>query len=368
MTRRAPIAGGLLLLVLAPLAGGLIHGLDPAFTEFPPVTQYVRHAPFSLPAFAVFALLAAAAVALLLRPAWFRFNRPPDQPAVRNPQSALPPWFFLGLALNLFSWACAWTRFPALGALNDHLFFPIWLGYVLVMDGLVVRRTGTSLLKKTPWTFAALFPASAVVWWYFEYLNRFVQNWWYERIAHFSALHYAGFATLCFSTVLPAIFETADGLSSFAWFQSSYREGPRWRPVPRWALPYVVGAGALGLAMLAMAPNPSFFLTWLAPLAVIAGSLALAGVETPFSDLSRGDHTRLFTLAVAALACGFFWEMWNFWSLPKWHYTVPYVGGLKVFEMPVVGYAGYLPFGPICWGLWLALKILFGRADASPSS
>jgi hypothetical protein len=368
MRPRAPVAVGLLLLVLAPLAGGLLRGLDPAFTEFPPVTQYVRHAPFSLPVFAVFALLAAGAAVLLVRPSWFGFRRTSTLDVRCSMLDVLPPWFYLGLSLNLLSWVLAWARFPALGALNDHLFFPLWLGYILVMDGLVVRRTGTSLLKKSPRTFAALFPASAVVWWYFEYLNRFVQNWWYEDIARFSALHYAGFATLCFSTVLPAVFETADWLSSFKWFQSSYREGPRWRPLPQRALPAVLGAGVAGLVLMAVAPSPAFFLTWAAPLAVIAGSLALAGVETPFSDLPRGDHTRLFALAAAALVCGFFWEMWNFWSLPKWHYAVPYVSAPRIFEMPVVGYAGYLPFGPICGCLWLAVNCLFGRAPATPRS
>ena len=66
-------------------------------------------------------------------------------------------------------------------------------------------------------------------------------------------------------------------------------------------------------------------------------------------------------LAVAALVCGFFWEMWNYWSLPKWHYSVPYVGRWHVFEMSAVGYTGYLPFGPASWYLWLVLNRALGR-------
>ena len=42
--------------------------------------------------------------------------------------------------------------------------------------------------------------------------------------------------------------------------------------------------------------------------------------------------------------CGFFWEMWNYWSYPKWIYHVPGVGFAHVFEMPLLGYLGYLPF------------------------
>ena len=44
------------------------------------------------------------------------------------------------------------------------------------------------------------------------------------------------------------------------------------------------------------------------------------------------------------LICGFFWEFWNFKSHPKWAYHVPGVDFLRVFEMPLLGYLGYLPF------------------------
>jgi hypothetical protein len=43
-----------------------------------------------------------------------------------------------------------------------------------------------------------------------------------------------------------------------------------------------------------------------------------------------------------------FWEMWNSLSCPKWVYTVPFVSRFKLFEMPILGYAGYLPFGLEC--------------------
>jgi len=40
--------------------------------------------------------------------------------------------------------------------------------------------------------------------------------------------------------------------------------------------------------------------------------------------------------------------MWNYYSLSKWSYTVPYVNRFQLFEMPILGYAGYLPFGLEC--------------------
>jgi hypothetical protein len=94
-------------------------------------------------------------------------------------------------------------------------------------------------------------------------------------------------------------------------------------------------------------------------LAVLLGGLQWARVPTPFDNLRKGDYRALVILAIAALVCGFFWEMWNFWSMPKWRYNVPFVNVFHVFEMPVVGFAGYLPFGPICWCFWLLIRGFF---------
>ena len=35
-------------------------------------------------------------------------------------------------------------------------------------------------------------------------------------------------------------------------------------------------------------------------------------------------------------------------SLAKWKYNVPFVHRVQLFEMPILGYAGYLPFGLEC--------------------
>ncbi|HLY30532.1 MAG TPA: hypothetical protein VKQ36_05865, partial [Ktedonobacterales bacterium] len=54
----------------------------------------------------------------------------------------------------------------------------------------------------------------------------------------------------------------------------------------------------------------------------------------------------LITLPLAAIACGFFWEMWNYYALPKWKYDLPFLNWAPhIFEMPLPGWLGYLPFG-----------------------
>ena len=69
---------------------------------------------------------------------------------------------------------------------------------------------------------------------------------------------------------------------------------------------------------------------------------------TIFAPLGQGNWSRLCLLALSALICGFFWEMWNYYSLAKWVYDVPYVQRFHIFEMPLLGFAGYLPFGLEC--------------------
>jgi hypothetical protein len=59
--------------------------------------------------------------------------------------------------------------------------------------------------------------------------------------------------------------------------------------------------------------------------------------------------------AIAALVCGFWWELWNFKSLAHWEYAIPSVHRFQLFEMPLLGYGGYLPFGLECLAVtqWL---------------
>ncbi len=56
------------------------------------------------------------------------------------------------------------------------------------------------------------------------------------------------------------------------------------------------------------------------------------------------------------------WELWNFYSYPKWIYHIPYVGVLHVFEMPLAGYGGYLFFGPELYALYNLLSTLLPRS------
>jgi hypothetical protein len=71
-------------------------------------------------------------------------------------------------------------------------------------------------------------------------------------------------------------------------------------------------------------------------------------IKANFSSLLHFTENKnwqpVISLAIGSLICGFFWEMWNFYSYPKWVYHLPHVNGPKLFEMPIPGYIGYIPF------------------------
>jgi hypothetical membrane protein len=142
---------------------------------------------------------------------------------------------------------------------------------------------------------------------------------------------------------------TQEWLLTFSWPEERYMNVPPIRlPYPRLAAWSVVAISGLGLAGIGIWPNLLFPLLWIAPLLIIVSLQTLFKERHLFSIAAHGDWRFIVTSALAALMCGFFWEMWNYYSLAKWRYSIPFVHRFQVFEMPLLGYAGYLPFGLEC--------------------
>jgi hypothetical protein len=372
------------LVFLLPLAGASAAG-KPLLTylQFPPMTSPAPHPPFSLPVFLGLALLILATTGpLLFRLIPFLQGRGP-----RKPVMPFPWWGWAGAALGAASWILAWGRFPWMGGFQAHTFTPLWIAFILLVNAFTVRRTGRCLMLSRTRPFLLLFPVSAGFWWSFEYINRFVGNWRYVSVTEFGAAEYFLFATLPFSTVLPAVLSTRELLLSYPRLDGAFRE---WRPLspapphlelradgvppmdvakgairaPRRRGTPAAGRtggrrpGAIGLAALLLScaalfavgivPDFAFPLVWVAPPTLLISLAALRGEPHALSGIASGDWRPAVSSVLAALLCGFFWETWNFGSYAKWVYSVPYVDAPHVFEMPLLGYAGYLPFGVLC--------------------
>ena len=327
--------------VVAPLIGVAMTGQPLApYLEFPPRTQPAVVAPFDWGAFALLSLPAFGAIALLGAAIALA------QPAHPNVPQQRFPWFgWIGIGIGAAGWILAWSDGVVPSEWRRHTFVALWLGYILVMNGLAIRRTGRSpLTHRTSW-FIALFPVSALFWWLFEYLNQFVGNWHYSGVEAVGGWDYFVQATLPFSSVLPAVASTWAWLRSFPRIDAMRLPPLRGHPALG---PVAFAAGALSLAAIGIRPDAFYAMLWLAPLLVLCGLQQILLGESYLAPLARGDWRPLLQPALAALVCGFFWEMWNYGSLAKWHYTIPYAQRFHLFEMPLLGYAGYLPFGVEC--------------------
>lgn len=245
-----------------------------------------------------------------------------------------------GLALIAVFWPLNWLL-P--GAPTMYLFFPLWLGYALTADGLVLRWRGDSLLTRNGLRgYLMLFALSVVAWWAFEAINARTGNWRYAGVEGVGPLAYALLSSLSFSTVMPAVFATAELVRAFEWVERLGR-GVRIAPTRRVLTTFAV----LGAAMLALVlawPTWFYPFVWGAAFLLLEPVNAMLGRPLLLDWLGRCDWRPVVALGLGALITGFFWELWNYFSYPKWTYHTPGTEFAHLFEMPLLGYLGYPPF------------------------
>lgn len=251
-----------------------------------------------------------------------------------------------GLALIGLFWPLNWCL-P--GARTAWLFFPLWLGYIFTMDGLLSRRTGSPLLSRDRRWFAALFPLSAAIWWLFELLNLRGQNWTYVGEEGFPAWLFVLCSSLSFSTVLPAVLVTAEWVGSFPWLLRCRREDRR-AAVDK-GLPFIFLAGLGMLVLFLLFPKIFFPFLWTSLICLTDPINARRGRPSLLAAIGRGDWRPLVAFGLAGIFCGFFWELWNSRSNPHWVYQIPFFDFWHLFAMPLLGYLGYPPFAWELYGL-----------------
>ena len=246
---------------------------------------------------------------------------------------------YAGILLILVFWYLNWH----LTGLRTHWgFFPLWLGYCLCVDAVTFKRHGSSLISRNVFAYIALFIISFPFWWLFEALNEKTEYWHYTHRDQFSDLQYFILASISFSTVLPAVFGTSELVSSFF----------RWKEPKRWIL---LGGrmwqqiiffvcGWIMLAVVITLPEYGAPFLWMSLYFIVDPLNVWLGHRSLLEYTSKGNWRPVWVLWIASLICGFYWEMWNYYASPKWFYTVPGVDFWHIFEMPLLGYLGYLPF------------------------
>lgn len=214
--------------------------------------------------------------------------------------------------------------------LADYTYPITWWGLLLIVDAWNERRRGLSLWRGRLKHFLLItIPVSVLFWLLFEILNLAAPQWRYKgSLTDLSFQVLFGF--VAFATVIPIMVESywlVDGKfcvpEGFAgWFRS------------RRLVSIIIGMLFVTVPFF----NAVFWFNqgiWLAPALVLL----------PFTDPGWCAHARRFVAALAAsgLLAGFFWELFNYRARTHWEYLI-LPGAPHLFQMPLPGYIGFIPF------------------------
>jgi hypothetical protein len=319
-------------------------------------------------------------------------------PAFPDPLRLARPTTVVGIAAR---WA----------AFNDTPL--VWVGYLLLLDGVLVwqeRRLGAvgiATLRHRPNRFIVAWLTSIPVWCYFDWLNFTRMHAWtyYGLPAHFSE-RVAGYF-LAFAAITPGMFLAAQFYQSLGLRRLRVSGGKAdggWRRLA-WAVALGSSAGLAVVAAVVRRAQPQLHADVptgpadAADLLVLPGALVLLitrrlwptclalgltlsiwavvvanplgnlvlwvgliylldpinawlGAPSLLRDWRAGRWGRTVALMLGGASSGLLWESANYWALSKWTYHLPFLGSLeryRYFEMPWLGFLGFLPFALECW-------------------
>jgi len=275
----------------------------------------------------------------------------------------LLPW--IGLAIMVVSETATLLHIEPFWSWNTPI---AWTGFIIFADSIVYRARGDSWIRSAPGEFAVLALVSIPLWLVFEWFNVYIRNWHYTGLPANFWLRHVGYAW-SFATISPAIFEGADLI---AVLRAGRAGGAGWAgragQAGRDDLSHPAVWIALGAAMLVspflVSPETARYLAapvWLGFIFLLDPINARLGGESLLAEWRAGRFDRTINLALSGVLCGVLWEFWNYWAHAKWHYAVPIMEDLKIFEMPVPGYLGFPAFAFECFTMFEFLRRLWVR-------
>lgn len=272
----------------------------------------------------------------------------------RAPQRrGLRAWGWIGLGVLLLA---EWLLFRGVGWVTTF-FTPIaWTAYLLLIDAAVWSLRGESRLATTPRHFLSLAFWSVPLWLIFEAYNLRMENWTYVGLPANLLLRSAGYLW-SFATIWPAILETADFVEALAVLPPQVKPRAPLRSVTLLSLAFL---GLLCVAVPVLVPAPVgrylFGPVWVGFALLLDPLNYMARGRSLLREFETGRTSTFFSLLLAGLICGIFWEFWNYWAAAKWVYVFPILQSWKIFEMPLPGYLGFPPFAVECFVMYEFLR------------
>lgn len=270
-----------------------------------------------------------------------------------------PIYGYLGLAIMIAAEVLLFSGNQFVGRWMTPI---VWTGYILFVDGLLYKLIGRSLLTTDRLELVLIAIISIGGWWLCEFYNapRFWKSdyeiWWhYHNLEPNLMLRRVGY-DWAFATIFPLLFLTAE-VFRLTIFKGA-GAGARLK-ISRAAMVLLIAIGTVWVIVPLVFPSPWYApIIWLAFIFLLDPINAMRGYPSITGDLARGDWRRLWSLLASGLVCGFLWEYFNYWAISKWTYTVPYLGHLKLFEMPILGFLGFPPFAVECWAIYIFVRSL----------
>lgn len=244
-------------------------------------------------------------------------------------------------------------------------FTPImWTGYILVLDALVYKLRGCSWLMNKRRQFLFMLLYSVLCWLIFEAYNVHLQNWQYIGLLENVWLRYFGYFW-AFATIFPGVLLTSELIDITGIFD---RLRLRRFQLKRGVLYLIMMAGASFLLIPILVPREVavylFGAVWVGFVFVLDPLNYFIGAKSLFRELENGRLNKLLSLFLAGAICGLLWESWNYWATAKWVYIFPFLTEPKIFEMPLLGFLGFLPFAVEVYVMWeFAVRILRLKPD-----
>lgn len=237
-----------------------------------------------------------------------------------------------------------------------HMTPVCWCAYLLLFDGLL---GSASPARTRPRRFWLCWVTSAGVWLFFDWVNfSFIHAWDYHGIEPLSLWHDWTARFIAFAAISPAMFLAAE---VFARTRIGRLRGP---PIAIGGALQVasVAAGAAALAFPFIVRDPVGSMTlWVSLVLLLDPINHRFGAPSLVGDWALGRYGRTVALLAGGMLCGFLWEFWNYWAPAKWTYHLPFLGALervKLFEMPLPGFAGFPPFALECWVAFQTIALL----------
>ena len=159
--------------------------------------------------------------------------------------------------------------------------------------------------------------------------------------------------------MVPAVFGSAEFFASFDFVKHMGR-GPIIRRDRVTTRVFFI-TGWVMLALMLLWPLLFFPFMWISIYFILEPINIWLGNPSLADHTESGDWRPVISLWLGVLLTAFFWEMWNFYAYPKWVYHVPLADWFHIFEMPLLGYGGYLPFALELYALYHLMLRFMGE-------